>query len=84
LLKNLSFIMKAIFSANHHWAMRQGETSLKLELARRHAKTPEERVLIPAPPPPTPTSPIPLLARTAGIVAVVVMLFYGLSRLFGA
>jgi hypothetical protein len=35
LLRYLSFVMKPIFAANHHWAMRQGETSLKLELARR-------------------------------------------------
>ncbi|MEO8396836.1 MAG: polyketide cyclase, partial [Chloroflexota bacterium] len=39
LLRSLSFLMKPIFSANHHWAMRQGETSMKLELDRRHAVT---------------------------------------------
>jgi hypothetical protein len=53
LLKYFSFIMKPIFSANHHWAMAKGEESLKIELARRQAKTPEERARIPAPPPPT-------------------------------
>ena len=37
ILKNLSFIMKPIFSANHRWAMARGEESLKLELARRRA-----------------------------------------------
>ncbi|WP_420627600.1 SRPBCC family protein [Candidatus Leptofilum sp.] len=37
LLRTLSFLLKPIFSANHHWAMRQGEMSLKQELARRHA-----------------------------------------------
>ncbi len=51
LLKTLSFIMKPIFSANHHWAMRKGEESLKLELLRRRAKTPAERAQVPAPPP---------------------------------
>lgn len=51
LLKYLSFIMKPIFSANHHWAMKKGEESLKLELLRRHAKTPAERAQVPAPPP---------------------------------
>lgn len=35
LLKYLSFILKPIFSANHHWAMRQGEKSLRAELRRR-------------------------------------------------
>jgi hypothetical protein len=50
LLKYLSFIMKPIFSANHEWAMRKGEESLKLELMRRHAPTVAERAKIPAPP----------------------------------
>ncbi len=53
LLRYLSFIMKPIFSMNHHWAMEKGEESLKLELARRHAKSAEEQVCIPAPPQPT-------------------------------
>ena len=30
LLRYLSFLMKPIFAANHHWAMAQGERSLKL------------------------------------------------------
>lgn len=53
LLRYFSFIMKPIFSANHRWAMAKGEESLKLEIARRHAKTAEELVHIPAPPGPT-------------------------------
>lgn len=53
LLKYFSLIMKPIFSANHHWAMARGEESLSLELARRQAKTPEERARISAPPGPT-------------------------------
>jgi hypothetical protein len=53
LLRRLSFLLKPIFSANHHWAMRKGEESLKLELERRHARTPEEKARVPAPPPPT-------------------------------
>ncbi len=40
LLRWLSFIMKPIFSANHHWAMRQGEESLKRELLRRRGERP--------------------------------------------
>ncbi len=52
-LKYLSFIMKPVFSMNHHWAMEKGEESLKIELARRHAKSAEERALIPVPPQPT-------------------------------
>jgi hypothetical protein len=53
LLRNLSWLLKPVFSANHHWAMRMGEESLKLELSRRHATTPEEHALIPPPPPAT-------------------------------
>lgn len=53
LLRYLSFLFKPVFSANHHWAMRKGEESLKLEIARRRAQTPEERARIPAPPPAT-------------------------------
>ena len=57
LLKYASFLMKPLFSANHHWAMAKGEVSLKLELARRRARTTQERAAIPAPPPPTSSSP---------------------------
>jgi hypothetical protein len=35
LLRYLSFLLKPIFSANHRWAMAQGEKSLRAELARR-------------------------------------------------
>jgi hypothetical protein len=50
LLRYLSFIMKPIFSANHHWAMQKGEESLKLELARRRATSSEALQAIPRPP----------------------------------
>lgn len=53
ILKTLGFIMKPIFSQNHLWAMRMGGESLKLELQRRHAPTPEARAQVPPPPPPT-------------------------------
>jgi hypothetical protein len=52
ILKNLSFLMKPIFSANHHWAMARGLESLQLELQRRHAVM-HELELIPEPPAPT-------------------------------
>ncbi|MEP7289390.1 MAG: polyketide cyclase [Chloroflexota bacterium] len=81
LLRDLSFIMKPLFSMNHEWAMRKGEESLNLELARRHAKSLEERARIPAPPPATPTSPIPLLAATAAMFAVSGAILYGLWNL---
>jgi hypothetical protein len=37
LLHYLSFLLKPIFSANHRWAMAQGEKSLRAELARRRS-----------------------------------------------
>ncbi|HEX8746698.1 MAG TPA: SRPBCC family protein [Pyrinomonadaceae bacterium] len=53
MLKALSFLLKPIFSANHRWAMTRGLESLKLELARRRALSPEEAEKIPQPPGPT-------------------------------
>jgi Polyketide cyclase / dehydrase and lipid transport len=37
MLKRSSGVLKPVFGANHNWAMRRGEESLLLELARRHA-----------------------------------------------
>ncbi|HEY0005673.1 MAG TPA: SRPBCC family protein [Pyrinomonadaceae bacterium] len=53
LLAALSFIFKPLFAANHRWAMSRGLESLKLELARRRARSPEEAARIPSPPAPT-------------------------------
>ncbi|MGZ8514180.1 MAG: hypothetical protein ACXW4H_03660 [Candidatus Limnocylindrales bacterium] len=54
ILKRLSPIMKPVFGANHRWAMAQGERSLRLELARRHAGADATiGAAIPAPPGPT-------------------------------
>jgi hypothetical protein len=77
LLRYFSFVMKPIFAANHRWAMARGEESLKLELARRHAATAEERAHIPAPPGPTSASPFALLA---GIGALALALGTVLAR----
>ena len=49
LLRNLSFLLKPAFAANHRWAMARGQESLELELLRRRARTLEERGLIPGP-----------------------------------
>ena len=35
LLRKLSFLLKPLFSWNHHWAMARGEESLRAELLRR-------------------------------------------------
>jgi hypothetical protein len=52
LLRNLSFLLKPVFEANHRWAMAQGELSLKLELARRRATSDAARASVPSPPGP--------------------------------
>ncbi len=81
LLRALSVLLKPIFGANHHWAMEKGEESLRLELARRQAATPEERARIPPPPSPTTASPLPLLLSALGITAVCVGLAMVAKRL---
>jgi len=76
ILQLLSPIIKPILAENHRFAMRVGEQSLKLELARRHARTPEERAAVPEPPAPvTFQSVLPALATYTAIFAGVVILF---------
>lgn len=50
IIDKLSFLLKPIFRSNHNWTMRRGEASLKLELLRRRAQSPEELARIPPPP----------------------------------
>jgi hypothetical protein len=52
LLKRLTWLLRPAFSANHRWAMRRGEQSLELELARRRLAEGDAHRL---PPPPGPT-----------------------------
>jgi len=51
LLRRLGWLLKPAFSANHHWAMRRGEESLRLELRRQRQN--EQADTVPAPPPAT-------------------------------
>lgn len=53
LLSWLSWILKPAFAANHQWAMRRGEESLRLELRRRRAVDDDQRHRVPPPPPVT-------------------------------
>jgi uncharacterized protein YndB with AHSA1/START domain len=53
LLRRLSFVLRRLFELNHRWAMARGEESLRLELARRRARTAEIRDSVPKPPGPT-------------------------------
>jgi hypothetical protein len=77
LLRYLSAELKPLFSANHHWAMEQGEKSLKLELMRRHALTPEDRQRIPPPPGPTFT---PFWPYAAGLIGFSALFFLTRKR----
>jgi hypothetical protein len=69
LLRNLSFLLKPLFEANHRWAMAQGEESLKLELARRRATSDAARAQVPPPPGPVTYAAVGLLAGVAAIGA---------------
>jgi hypothetical protein len=80
LLRAFSFLLRPVFSANHRWAMAQGEKSLKLELARRRAVTMEERGRIPAAPLPTATSPVTFCFGVVATVATGVGLAYLLRK----
>jgi hypothetical protein len=76
LLRNLSFLLKPLFEANHRWAMARGEESLKLELARRRASA---DVLPDVPPPPGPVT-YAGIALLAGAAAVGATLLYLVRR----
>jgi hypothetical protein len=53
LLRRLGWLLRPAFSANHQWAMRRGEESLRLELRRRRRGAQGSLTSIPPPPPPT-------------------------------
>ena len=65
LLKQLSFVLRPAFEANHRWAMAQGEESLQLELARRRATSDAARARIPPPPGPVTYAGVALVAGAA-------------------
>jgi len=80
LLRNLSFLLRPIFEANHRWAMAQGETSLRLELARSRATSDTARREVPAPPGPVTYSGVALLAGVAAVGAALAYLIARASR----
>ncbi len=79
LLRMLSPVLRPLFAANHRWAMRMGEESLALELARRRVTTATERARVPPPPAPVPAGPI-LAATAAATAAAAYLLARRLSR----
>lgn len=80
LLRWFSWLIRPIFAANHRWAMKQGEKSLRRELALRRAPTAGARAQLPFPPSPTPTSFRPLVVG----LLVVAIVTYGVTRLRSA
>jgi hypothetical protein len=69
LLRKLAFLLKPLFEANHRWAMAQGETSLRLELARRRATSSAALAAIPPPPGPITYTAVALIAGAAALGA---------------
>jgi hypothetical protein len=69
LLRNLSFLLKPLFEANHRWAMAKGEESLRLELARRRATSDAARASVPAPPGPVTYAGFAIVAGAAAVGA---------------
>jgi len=80
LLRNLSFVLRPLFEANHRWAMAQGETSLRLELARRRAISADARATVPPPPGPVTYAGVALLAGAAAIGGTLSYLVYRATR----
>lgn len=70
LLRYLASPLQPLFESNYHWAMRQGERSLRLEMARRRANTQDEISRIPDTP--TPPSYKPFIL---GVIALSSLLF---------
>jgi Polyketide cyclase / dehydrase and lipid transport len=68
LLRELSSLLRPLFEANHRWAMAQGETSLKLELARRRATSDTLRSAVPPPPGPVTYAGVVLVAGAAAAI----------------
>jgi hypothetical protein len=71
LLRMLSFALKPLFEANHRWAMKQGEKSLRLEVRRRRAEREGRLERLPLPPGPALYSG-PLLIGGALLVLLMV------------
>ena len=65
LLKTLTSVLRPLFESNHRWAMAQGKTSLKLELARRRATTAATRAAVPLPPGPVTYAAVGLIGGAA-------------------
>ena len=83
LLRNLSFLLKPIFEANHRWAMEQGERSLTLELARRRATSDAARAGVPPPPGPVTYAGVALIGGAVAVGAGLAYLMWRSRRRSG-
>ncbi len=84
LLQRLSFLLKPVFEANHRWAMTQGETSLRLELARRRAIGEAEWKAVPPPPGPVTYTGVALVGGAALVGMTLAYLLVRATRPRGA
>jgi len=69
-LRLLSPIVRPILANNHRYAMRLGEQSLKLELARLHVRTVNARTRIPPPPGVPNTLPATVIGLSVGTLFI--------------
>jgi hypothetical protein len=67
-------LLAPVFAANHRWAMRRGEESLRIELERRRAAQSGRAFLGERPPRPTTTSPVPLALAAVALGAAMILL----------
>ena len=70
LLRLLGPFFRPALEANHRWAMRRGEESLRIELDRRRAASEWEKERLPLPPGPARRSGWVLLGAAAGLLAL--------------
>ena len=66
-LRALAPVVRPLLEADHRWAMAQGEQSLRLELLRWRASTPDARRSVPPPPGPVTYAAVGVLAGAAVI-----------------
>ena len=66
-LRQWSRWLRPLFAANHRWAMRQGEESLRLELQRRRAASAAAKAAVPPPPGPVTYAGVALVGGAAVI-----------------
>lgn len=80
LLRAGSTLLAPLFALNHRWAMAQGESSLKLELARRRTTNAAQRASIPPPPGPVTYAGVALVGGAALVAGTLAVLLVRASR----